>query len=37
MILKSELHERVLIVMYDDPVSTFEELLEKGNVFTVHH
>ena len=30
-------HERVLRVVYNDHVSTFEELLEKDKSFTIHH
>ena len=33
----NKLNERVLRLVYDDYVSTFEELLKKGNSFTVHH
>ena len=33
----NKLHERALRQVYDDYVSTFEELLEKGNSFTLHH
>ena len=33
----NKLHERVLRLVYDDSVSTFEELLDKDNSFTVHH
>ena len=32
----NKLHERALRLVYDDYVSTFEELLEKGNSFAVH-
>ena len=33
----NKLHERALRLVYDDYVSTFEELLEKDNSFTAHH
>ena len=33
----NKLHERALRLVYDDYGSTFEELLEKDNSFTVHH
>ena len=33
----NKLHERVLRLVYDDSASTFEELLDKDNSFTVHH
>ena len=33
----NKLHERALRLVYDDSVSTFEELLEKDNSFIVHH
>ena len=32
----NKLHERALRLVYDDYVSTFEELLEKGNSFNIH-
>ena len=31
------LHERALRVIYNDGISSFEELLDKDNSFTVHH
>ena len=30
-------HQRALRLVYDNYVSTFEELLEKDNSFTIHH
>ena len=33
----NKLHDRALRLVYDNYVSTFEELLEKGNSFTVHY
>ena len=33
----NKLHERTLTLVYDDYTSTFDELLEKDNSFTVHH
>ena len=33
----NRLHERALRLVYDDYVTTFEELLEKDSSFTVHH
>ena len=33
----NKLHERALRLMYDVYTSTFEELLEKDQSFTVHH
>ena len=33
----NKLQERALRLVYDDYGSTFEELLEKDNSFTVHH
>ena len=33
----NKLHERALRLVYDDSLSTFEELLEKDNSFIVHH
>ena len=33
----NNLHERALRLVYDDYRSTFEELLEKDNSFSVHH
>ena len=33
----NKLHERALRLVYDDYVSTFEEFLEKDNLFIVHH
>ena len=33
----NKLHEKALRLVYDDCVSTFEELLEKDNWFSVHH
>ena len=32
----NKLHERALRLVYDDYVSTFEELLEKDNSFNIH-
>ena len=32
----NSLHERALRVVYKDRISTFEELLEKDNSFTIH-
>ena len=34
---RNSLDERALRLVYDDYVSTFKELLEKDNSFTVHH
>ena len=31
------LHERALRIIYNDQISSFQELLDKGNSFTVHH
>ena len=31
------LHERALRMIYSDQISSFQELLYKGNSFTVHH
>ena len=31
------LHERALRMIYNDQISSFQELLEKDNFFTVHH
>ena len=31
------LHERALRIIYNDQISSFQELLEKDNSFTVHH
>ena len=31
------LHERALRMIYNDQISSFQELLEKGNSCTVHH
>ena len=31
------LHERALRMIYNDQISSFQELLEKYNSFTVHH
>ena len=33
----NKLHERAFRLIHDDYVSTFEDLLEKNNSFTVHH
>ena len=33
----NKLHERALRLVYDDYLSAFEELSEKGNWFTVHY
>ena len=33
----NRLHERALRLVYKNSISTFEELLEKDNSFTVHH
>ena len=33
----NHLHERALRIIYKDNTSTFEELLEKDNSFSVHH
>ena len=33
----NHLHERALRIIYKDKTSTFEELLEKDNSFSVHH
>ena len=33
----NHLHERALTIIYKDNTSTFEELLEKDNSFSVHH
>ena len=32
-----KLHERVLMVVYNDTVTSFEELLVKDKTFTIHH
>ena len=31
------LHERALRMIYNDQISSFQELLDKDNSFTVHH
>ena len=31
------LHERVLKMIYNNQISSFQELLEEDNSFTVHH
>ena len=31
------LHERALMMIYNDEISSFQELLDKDNSFTVHH
>ena len=31
------LHERALRMIYNDQISSFQELLEKDNSFTIHH
>ena len=33
----NKLHERALRIVYEDNISTFEELLEKENSFSIHH
>ena len=33
----NKLHERALRIVYEDNISTFEELLEKDNSFSIHH
>ena len=33
----NKLHERALRIIYDDDVSSFEQLLEQDNSFTIHH
>ena len=33
----NKLHERALRIVYNDDVSSFEQLLEKDNSFTIHH
>ena len=33
----NKLHERALRIVYDDDISSFEQLLEKDNSFTIHH
>ena len=33
----NRLHERSLRIVYSDQSSTFEELLERGKTFSIHH
>ena len=33
----NKLHERALRVVYNDTITTFEELLLKDKTFTIHH
>ena len=33
----NKLHERALRIVYDDDISSFEQLLEQDNSFTIHH
>ena len=33
----NRMHERVLIIIYKDKSSTFQELLQKGNSVSIHH
>ena len=33
----NKLHEKALRIVYQDDISNFEELLEKGNSFSIHH
>ena len=34
---KNELHENALRIVYNDTITSFEELLVKDNTFTIHH
>ena len=33
----SKLHERALRIVYNDTITSFEELLVKDKTFTIHH